>query len=165
MVRSPPAPAPRRADWPPTPERGTPAANREFFPPGSGVTEDDLPDGLVRFIRSTLPSYEATVLLVHIAREPARAWAMEELVAHMGPAFVSLEAARRHADHFERCGLVKRLARDRYRYAPRTDELRARVDELLDCYQHRPVTLVRVAYAAANARIRSFSDAFRIRRE
>lgn len=53
--------------------------------------------------------------------------------------------------------------RDTYRYAPAPD-VRAAVDELIDMYRTRPVTLVRAIYDRPARAAQSFADAFRLRK-
>lgn len=53
-----------------------------------------------------------------------------------------------------------------YGYAPRTAELEAIVDAVADAYDRRRSTVVRVAFGDSGQDVlRTFSDAFRIRRE
>jgi hypothetical protein len=50
--------------------------------------------------------------------------------------------------------------------APRPDDpaLRAHVQTLAQAYEQRPVTLIRLIYALRDSKIRSFADAFKLRK-
>ena len=65
---------------------------------------------------------------------------------------------------FEIRGLVARRENDEFQYAPATPELGAAVASLMRAYNERPVTLVRVIYSPRDEKIRSFADAFRLKK-
>ncbi len=129
----------------------------------SRVRPSEFPEDLVRFIRQALPSYRAAEVLIRVAREPARAWLPEDVVAEIPG--LAAEGVRADLEHFAREGLVQAEAEDRFRYAPRSEELAASVARLVEAYDRRPVTLVRVMDSLATDRIRSFADAFRLKRD
>ena len=52
-----------------------------------------------------------------------------------------------------------------FRYEPRTPELAATVDELSRAYADRRVTVIGMIFSKPTDKIRSFADAFRIRKE
>jgi len=51
------------------------------------------------------------------------------------------------------------------RYKPASEVLAAHVATLDRLYRERPVTLIRVIYGLRDSKIRSFADAFRLRRK
>ena len=106
---------------------------------------------------------EHVELLLWLAADRARRSGAEDAakLIHATPEI----AAKRLAD-LEAAGLLGRDEPDgRYRYAPRNVELRDAIVELDAMYQQRPVTLVRAIYERPAAPVKSFADAFRIRRE
>jgi len=50
------------------------------------------------------------------------------------------------------------------RYRPATAQLDAHVRTLAKAYEERPVTLIRIIYALRDGKIRSFADAFKLRK-
>ena len=52
----------------------------------------------------------------------------------------------------------------RAQYRPGTSELERHAATLAQAYLERPVTLIRVIYALRDAKIRSFAEAFRLKR-
>jgi hypothetical protein len=52
-----------------------------------------------------------------------------------------------------------------FRYAPASDALRATVDGVVRAYRERPVTVVEILMTKPSRHIRSFADAFRLRKE
>ena len=122
----------------------------------------EFPEDLGRFIRRSLPSYRAAEVLVHVARDEARSWTAEE-IAEAIPALAA-DAVRKDLDHLAREELLAAEPDGRYRFAPRTEESRAGVALLVEAYDRRPVTLVRIMDSLATERIRSFADSFRLKK-
>jgi hypothetical protein len=81
----------------------------------------------------------------------------------MHPTQLSDAAARRYLGTFEARRLVD-TGNHGYRYNPENPELDGLVRALTRVYNERPVTLVRMIYAPADEKIRSFADAFRIKK-
>lgn len=79
----------------------------------------------------------------------------------------SPETAAKRLGDLENAGIVGKDSVDskRYRYAPRSAQLRAAVLELSTMYQQRPVTLVRAIYERPASPVLSFAEAFRLRKE
>ena len=52
-----------------------------------------------------------------------------------------------------------------FRFAPRTDELRATIDEVLRAFHERRVTVIDLVASKPSRHIRGFADAFRLRKD
>lgn len=128
------------------------------------MAESDLSPALIQFIRGMLPSYDAAVVLVYVSRQPHDAWTVERLVGTIGVESIEPSAARQYLEHFVRSGLLQVLREGEFRFAP-PEETRGVVQELILAYDERPVTLVRALDSAARAKIQSFADAFRLKRD
>lgn len=128
------------------------------------MAEADLSPELIRFIHATLPSYEAAVVLVYVSREAERSWTLEDLVSAIGPESIDAAAARAHVEHFVRLGILEALSSEQFRFRSQ-EEAAAVVAQLRLAYDERPVTLIRALDTAARAKIQSFADAFRLKRE
>ena len=100
-------------------------------------------DAFCRFVQAYLPSVETAELLLQAYRSPEAA----------------LQAKQR--DALRAAGLLD----ESYRYRPANPELAAHVATLAQAYEQRPVTLIRLIYALRDTRIRSFADAFRLRKD
>ena len=100
-------------------------------------------DAFCRFVQSYLPSVETAELLLQACRTPDMA----------------VQAKQR--DGLRAAGLLD----ESYRYRPASPELAAQVATLAQAYEQRPVTLIRLIYALRDTRIRSFADAFRLRKD
>jgi DNA-binding MarR family transcriptional regulator len=73
-----------------------------------------------------------------------------------------------HLTAMEQRGLLKTQTVDASAvccYAPRTPEIGQLVQRLLQFYNERPVTLIRLVYARTDPRLKAFADSFRLRKE
>ena len=128
------------------------------------MVDADFPEELRSFIQDTIPSLDAAELLVMLAREPARGYAPADAVEGLRPTVVGEAEAKRYLAHFQARGLVSLDDGGGYRYAPADGDLDRRVRELTRAFNERPVTLVRLIYASGDEKIRSFAEAFRIKK-
>ena len=128
------------------------------------MSDPDFPEDLRSFIQETIPTVDAAELLVALARERGRQFQIAALLEAMRPTAVTEPAARRYLAHFQARGLVAHETDNGYQYAPATPELDAAVCALTRVYNERPVTLVRMIYAPRDEKIRSFADAFRLKK-
>jgi len=128
------------------------------------MSDPDFPEALRSFIREMIPTIDAAELLVMIALNPARAYTVDAAVEAMHPTAVTAPAARRYLTHFHAQGLVASRGGESYQYSPASPELDEVVRALTQVYNARPVTLVRMIYALKDEKIRSFADAFRLKK-
>lgn len=128
------------------------------------MSDPDFPEALRSFIREMIPSIDAAELLVMLALNPARAYTVDGAVEAMRPTAVTVPAARRYLMHFHAQGLVAHGSGESYQYSPASPELDEAVRALTQVFNARPVTLVRMIYAPKDEKIRSFADAFRLKK-
>jgi hypothetical protein len=112
----------------------------------------DFSDQFCHFLQAAVPAVEAAELLLLARSDPARAWTPPE-------------AAARYVSGLQAHGLIELDAEQHIRYRPATEALAAHVTTLEKVYRERPVTLIRVIYGLRDNKIRSFADAFRLRRK
>lgn len=118
-------------------------------------------DEFCRFIQSAIPAVDAAELLLLFHRKPEERLSAEEAIAKLGPGITIGDAAK-HLENFAARGLLA-LSGSRYGYRP-DNALSAHVDMLALAYMQRPVTLIRVIYAFRDSKIKSFADAFKLRK-
>jgi hypothetical protein len=78
------------------------------------------------------------------------------------------ELAVAHIAALEGRGLLQCERRDGSlycRFGTRSPELEAQLQQLLELYRQRPVTMIRLVYEKPSDPLRDFSDAFRLRKE
>ena len=121
-------------------------------------------DALCGLIKDAIPALEAAEILLLLFRNSEAALTPEQLVHLVEPAALSEAQATRYLETFRLYGLASWDA-GRYQYRPGSAELDQLVQQLAKAYNERPVTLVRLIYTFKDARIRSFADAFKIKKE
>lgn len=124
----------------------------------------DLPESLLRFIESTIPTYQAAEVLLFLAARPEREWKPEEIVVGMRPVVITVPAVKEYLALFKIRGIVKE--RDGcFHYEPASPEIEGGIAALAHAYDTAPVTLIGTIYRMAESRIRSFADSFKLRKD
>jgi len=123
----------------------------------------DLPETLLQFTHSTVPTYHAAEVLLFLAAHPDRSFFPEEIVVEMRPVVITVPAVKEYARLFAARRLIIETEGS-YRYGP-SDEMEPRIGELAHAYNEKPVTLIRAIYQIADDRIRSFAEAFDLRKD
>lgn len=125
---------------------------------------DPFPEDVRRFIDRNIESIDQLEILRVLGENPAREWSAAELAAAVQAERPVIEG---HLAALHSRGLLtseKRGAETFGRYGPQSPELEAIVAKLLQQYRERPVSMIKLVYARAKDTLRSFSDAFRIRK-
>lgn len=121
-------------------------------------------DEFCRFLQTSVPSVDAAELLLLLARDPSRWWSAAEIVPALKPAPLTEADVSRTVEGYLARGVIAQRADKRVRYHPGSEELAGYVRTLGQAYSERPVTLIRVIYALRDSKIRSFADAFKLRK-
>jgi hypothetical protein len=120
------------------------------------------PEELERFIRTAIRSVWALELLLLLAREPDRAWTEAEVdrAIRGNPRLVRTTLAG-----LVHGGLVHVDDEGRYRFAPANPALGDLVARLAAAYAATPLAVLQAILESPNDRLRSFADAFRVRKD
>ena len=121
-------------------------------------------DEFCRFLQTAVPSVDAAELLLLLQRDRSRAWSTAEIVLALRRASITEADAARTIEAFVARGLLAQGPDKRVQYQPTSEELDGYVRTLAQAYTERPVTLIRVIYALRDSKIRSFADAFKLRK-
>jgi len=102
-------------------------------------------------------------VLLLIAAQPQRAWTAKDLadLLRIDPAWVDSQLRAMAAGGL----VVQQPDPAAFRFEPRSAELSQAVDELAKTYADRRVTVIGLIFAKPLDKIRSFADAFRIRKD
>jgi hypothetical protein len=114
------------------------------------------------FIANCVRSVWALELLLLLRRDERRSWTVEELTAELrSSAFVVADVLAT----FRQAGLVAEDADGRFRYAPAASHLDRAVEQLATAYASKPLAVSKEILAAGNDKIRSFADAFKLKKD
>jgi hypothetical protein len=131
--------------------------------PGSD-NDPDFTDDFCRFLQRCVANVDAAELLLLLSREPTRAWQIDELCTQLATLATLTETdVQRCVDALQSCGVATREADRRVGYKPAAAH-DAHVATLARLYLERPVTLFRVIYGLRDLKIKTFADAFKLRR-
>lgn len=128
------------------------------------MTDPDFPDDLRAFIRDHIPDVDSAELLLLLARNSARELDVSRIVAELRPTVVTEATVRKHLAVFHDRGLVAQPQPNVWQYRPSSPAQEELVHALLKVYNERPVTMVRMIYTLRDEKIRSFADAFRLKK-
>lgn len=128
------------------------------------MNEAGIPEIVRAFIARHIESAELleTLLLVH--SDPGREWGPEEVARSI---YTVPASATRRLEQLVQMGLAASndAPNPRYRFAPDTPELSAEVDALADAYRKQRVAVINLIYSQPPDPLRSFADAFKLRRD
>ena len=122
-----------------------------------------IPPRVRQFIIDHIDSVMQLEVLLLIASQPQRAWAVKDVadLLRIDPTWVDSQLRAMAAG-----GLVAQQPDPvAFRFEPRSAELSQAVDELAKTYADRRVTVIGLIFAKPLDKIRSFADAFRIRKD
>lgn len=130
------------------------------------IEDADFSDEFCDFLQAAVPAVEAAELLLLLRRDPARAWSLADASAALAPQVaLPADTVGRYAEDFQARGLVALDSERRVTYRPASEALATHAATLEKVYRERPVTLIRVIYGLRDRKIRSFADAFKLKRK
>lgn len=113
-------------------------------------------------IASAIPSVWTLEVLLLMHAAPQHAWSANELIRELrGSALVVANAIAA----LTAAGLVLEEAPGSFRYNPARPELGATVDRLAESYRATRFAVIQAILASPSDRIRSFADAFRLKKD
>jgi hypothetical protein len=126
------------------------------------VSDDRLPPEAEDFVAGVIDSIHQVELLMLLRRTPDRWWTAEELAHELrqSPMIVSADLLGLRAHALIAC---QSQLPTTYRYEPSSVRAHAGVESLAAAYAETPLLLGK-AIASKSEALRTFSDAFRIRR-
>lgn len=128
------------------------------------MTGLDIPDDVKRFIADHIESAEQLDALVLLHTQRDRAWTAEALSQAI---YTVPQSAARTLERLAELGFAASdgAPDPAYRYAPTSAEADARVSEVARTYRTNRVEVVKLVFAARVDPVRSFADAFRIKKD
>lgn len=129
------------------------------------MSQADIPQVVRAFVAQNIESAELleTLLLVHSA--PGRDWTPDDVARSI---YTVPASAIRRLEQLVALGLSARGPGDTdpgYRYAPASPDLARQVDALAAAYRANRVAVINLVYATPPDPLRSFADAFKLRKD
>lgn len=124
----------------------------------------DLPEAVRRLIADHIDSVEQLEILLLLQQHPERSWTAESVARELR--ISPLSAGDRLKD-MARSAILSRLqgSEAEYRYAPESPQMAEAVAGLATAYSERRVTVINLIFSKPVDKIRTFADAFRLRRD
>jgi hypothetical protein len=126
--------------------------------------DDGIQPRVKQFITDHVDSVMQLEMLLLLAGESGKVWTSSDLAQQLriDPVWVDGQLRAMSAG-----GLVVTIEASptQFRYEPRTPDLAQIVKELAHAYTDRRVTVIGLIFAKPTEKIRSFADAFRIRKD
>jgi hypothetical protein len=126
------------------------------------VSADRIPPEVRRFIAEHIETAEQLEILLLLQRSGEKQWTALDVsqAIYTVPASATMRLESLVAGGF----LSSTGGADpRYRYAPRTDQLRKQVDALSEAYRLDRVGVIKLIFSKPPDPLQSFSDAFKLR--
>jgi predicted transcriptional regulator len=120
-----------------------------------------IPEDVERFIAEHVHSVEQLEILLLLHRTRARAWSPDEIARELR---IDAGSAASRLEDLRARGLVAANGSPTYVYAPTSLEGDSVVTKLATTYSERRVAVINLIFSKPAANIRSFADAFRLRK-
>jgi len=117
---------------------------------------------VLSFVRSSIKSAWTLELLLLLRRDRERSWTLEGLVRELRGSVALVSGSLKALGDI---GLVVSVENEVYRYEPRSPELDGLVSALIKLYAMKPITVLRTIFTSPSDKIKSFSDAFLLKRD
>ncbi|HJU16060.1 MAG TPA: hypothetical protein VJ770_06290 [Stellaceae bacterium] len=118
-------------------------------------------EAVLSFVKGAIKSAWPLELLLLMQKQPETAWRVRELVRELR---ASTGAVEESLATLIAAGLVATRETGVYTYAPKTPALAELVAALVDLYSRKPITVMNAIFSSPNDKIRSFSDAFLLKK-
>lgn len=126
---------------------------------------DPLPEEVRVFLEANIDSVDQLEILRVLGEDRQKEWSAAGIAREVQ---VQPKAIGSHLTALHARGLMVLTTRDTglfCRYGPATPELEERMNRLLQVYRERPVTMIKLVYVRAREVLKTFADAFRLKKE
>lgn len=126
---------------------------------------DPLPEEVKHFLEANIDSVDQLEILRILGEDRQKEWSAAKMASEVQ---TQPQAIGSHLTALHARGLIVFETRDGdlfCRYGPATPELEDRVNQLLQVYRERPVTMIKLVYVRAREVLKTFADAFRLKKE
>jgi hypothetical protein len=129
--------------------------------PPAGVMPDEIRADLRDFIVNEIGSIAELELLLLLYREPQKVWSAQEAAKAL---YTAEDATAAQLESFRARGYAAIDAEGTYSFTARSPDQHQLIADLAQLYQTRRVTVINLIYAGPVQKMKSFADAFRLRK-
>ncbi len=122
-------------------------------------------EDLRRFILTSIPSVPFLEALLLLRANPGQQWSGDTLARRL---YTSERTGQGLLDELCRSGMAERCAAPHeqlYCYAPASEALRVRIDDLAENYARHLVDVTNLIHSTLDRKAQQFADAFRLRKD
>ena len=124
---------------------------------------EEIPSQLKLFLEERIHSVAQLELLLLLRSDPAKAWSLDDASRALA---VPAEMAGSQLGELQVAGLLTSTnSPPAFRYQPHSVELDQLVASLAQLYQERRVSVITLIYSKPVDKVRTFADAFRLRKD
>ena len=137
---------------------------RGFGSPGVDVSQEDLSAEARKFLADHIESVLELEALLLLAADPNRTWTAIDVARELrvDPGWAGPQLSRLCGRGVLACDSDPQ---PHYRFAPSSPKMEQAVRDLASAYATRRVTVISLIFAKPTDKLKSFADAFRLRRE
>ena len=122
--------------------------------------DTSVPQDIVQFIRECVDTLGTLEILLLLQSSAGRAWTVKQISDEMRSSPLAAESS---LDVLTVRGLVSLIA-DGYLFRPRTADLESKTRGLAALYQERRAAVITIIFSRRGDAVRSFAEAFRIKK-
>lgn len=127
------------------------------------MADTNITAGVEQFVIKHIDTSEQVEVLLQLHTAPERAWSVDAIYQKV---LTSRESVARQLDLLCARGLAEARGEPKvYLYRPQAPELDAAVKGLAGAYRLAPHRIIELIYSKPSSAIRSFADAFRLRKD
>jgi hypothetical protein len=124
---------------------------------------EEFPEDVRQFIAEHINSVAELEVLLLLKGQPDRTWSADDISRAL---YTTPEMAATQLAELQARGLLGAAEGVRvYQYRPGSEELHRLISRLEEIYQQRRVSVITQIYSKPVDRVRTFADAFRLRKE
>jgi hypothetical protein len=117
---------------------------------------------VLAFVREYIDSVDQLEILLLLRGGPEREWTAEEISRALSTSEASVVA---RLAYLQSVGLVEMKRPSHYRYAPKSQDVAQVMEEVSAAYAQYRVRIINLIYSKPIDKIRTFADAFKLRKE
>jgi len=127
--------------------------------------DNGIPAAVLQFLEHHITSIEQLEVLLLLREHAGRAWTAEEVSRHLRSSVMSIQGRLNDLAGRRLVAVEQGESGEGYVYSPGADEIAALIDGLAKAYKERRLTVINHIYGRPPSELRSFADAFLLKKK